>query len=378
MENNNSQRWYAIDAFRGITIAFMILVNTPGSWSYVYAPLKHADWHGCTPTDLVFPCFLFIVGISIYYSFKKKNNQQAIYYKILKRTAIIFSIGLLLHGFPYFNKNLADLRIMGVLQRIALVYCFSALLIQWLKPRQLVIAILIILIGYWLILWGFGSNTPYYMTAPYSLTGNIVREFDLWLLGANHMWQINGVPFDPEGILSTLPAISTCLIGYLTAYMINEKSLTKPQACYYLLSSGILLSLSGLLWNSYFPINKYLWTSSYVLFTTGIAQVILVLFIIVVDIKAWLKPVRPLLIFGANPLLSYILADLWVRVLLFVIQIKDDQSQIVSDGYQAFYQIVFVPLAGNWNGSLLFACFHVLAVWAIMLVFYKKQIFFKA
>ncbi|WP_163835471.1 acyltransferase family protein [Spartinivicinus ruber] len=373
MGNNNSQRWHAIDAFRGITIAFMILVNTPGSWSYVYQPLKHADWHGCTPTDLVFPCFLFIVGISIYYSLKKgNNNRQVIYYKILKRTAVICGIGLLLHGFPYFNKDIENLRIMGVLQRIALAYCFSALLIQWLKPKQLIITSLFILLSYWLILWSFGSEQPY------TMEGNIVREVDLWLLGANHMWQINGFPFDPEGILSTLPAIATCLIGYLTVYFINAKQTTKIQNCYYLFSYGALLTLLGYIWDNYFPINKYLWTSSYVLFTAGIAQIILALFIIAVDIKAWLKPVRPLLVFGANPLLSYILADLWARVLLFVIQIKDDESQITYDGYQNFYQTVFVPLAGHWNGSLLFACFHVLAIWAIMLIFYKKQIFFKA
>lgn len=373
MENNLSQRWYAIDAFRGITIAFMILVNTPGSWSYVYAPLKHADWHGCTPTDLVFPCFLFIVGLSIYYSFNKaKVNTQNIALKIIKRTAIIFGIGLLLHGFPYFNKDLADLRIMGVLQRIALVYCISALLINWLKPSKLIICCLTILLGYWLVLWRFDGSIPY------TMTNSIVRQIDLWLLGANHMWNIDGTPFDPEGILSTLPAIVTCLLGYLTAYMIHEKQLTKQQVCYYLFGSGILLVLLGALWGIYFPINKTLWTSSYVLFSAGFAQLILSLFIVIVDIKAWFKTIKPLLVFGANPLLSYILADLWVRILLFVIQIKDEQSQATHDGYYALYQTIFVPLAGNWNGSLLFALFHVLVIWIVMSVFYKKKVFFKA
>lgn len=365
---NQSKRFVALDAFRGLTIAGMILVNTPGSWRYVYSPLRHAEWHGCTPTDLVFPFFLFIVGAAMRFSFKKfdyKLHTNA-FIKIFKRTLLIFAIGLFLNAFP-FQRDLADLRILGVLQRIALAYGFAATFCLILNPKQLAIAIIALLMGYWALLWGFGS------AAPYALESNIVRTIDLRLLGESHLWHGHGIAFDPEGLLSTIPAIATALLGYLIGIQIQ----CRQQSHYLLrlLAFGILGVLLGLLWSIVLPINKALWTSSYVLYTAGIAVLLLTLFIYLIDIKGIQTWAHPFIVFGMNPLFVYSLSILWVKVILYLIKVPVHNENISL--YSWLYQFVFTPLFGNMNGSLMFALAHVIALWLLSLVLFQKRIFIK-
>ena len=248
-------RLLALDIFRGITIAAMIIVNIPGSWSYVYAPLRHAKWHGCTPTDLIFPFFLFIVGVAMTYSFKKFNNKISLIAvrKIAKRVLVIFLIGLALNAFP-FNTGFSNLRILGVLQRIAIAYGIAAILCLYFKQKKLIIISGLILIVYWLILIIFSQGDPYAMES------NLVRIIDLKIIGENHLWLGLGIPFDPEGLLSTLPAVVTVILGYLTGKLIQKESNLKS-AIYKLLLIGIAAIIAGLIWGMVFPINKSLWTS---------------------------------------------------------------------------------------------------------------------
>ena len=222
MEQSN--RYLALDVLRGMTIALMILVNTPGSWQYVYAPLRHAEWHGCTPTDLVFPFFLFVVGVSLFFSLAKyqiKLSKESLW-RIGRRTLLIFVLGIFINSYPQWLTDYSHLRIMGVLQRIAVAYGIAALIVL-VAPRRWLPGIgVFILLIYWGILYFFGGSDPY------SLPGNATIPFDRALLGENHLYRGFGIPFDPEGILSSLPSVVTVLIGYLAGMMIRE---TPSQSC---------------------------------------------------------------------------------------------------------------------------------------------------
>ncbi|HEY7883988.1 MAG TPA: heparan-alpha-glucosaminide N-acetyltransferase domain-containing protein, partial [Cellvibrionaceae bacterium] len=216
------QRFLSLDVMRGLTLALMILVNTPGSWSYAYGPLLHADWHGATFTDFIFPFFLFIVGSAMFFSWQRQAELSfaSRSLKILRRTALIFLIGLALNAYP-FTGDLDSLRILGVLQRIALAYCAAAFIIMLPGLYRGIIA-LVLLLGYWALL-NISSD-------PYSLAGNVVRQFDLWVMGANHLWTGKGIAFDPEGILSTLPAIVNVLLGFEAArVLISSADKTRAQ-----------------------------------------------------------------------------------------------------------------------------------------------------
>ncbi len=367
---NETNRFLALDAFRGMTIAAMILVNTPGSWSYVYVPLKHAAWHGCTPADLVFPFFLFIIGTAMWFSFGKFDHQgsPAALKKVLRRSVIIFSIGLVLSAFPFF-LDFSSLRLMGVLQRIALAYGLVSLLCLYLNQTAIIIISGIVLIGYWLLLWCFGG------VDPYTLENNLVRTIDLKIFGEEHLWKGTGIPFDPEGILSTLPAMVTVIIGYLTGIMIQSKPELRLVVPRMLLLGGIMVLL-GLLWNTIFPINKSLWTSSYVLYTAGIAILILTSFIWLIDIREYKKWAFPFVVFGMNSLFIYILSSLWVQTIIYLVRFKGVGGSVVT-GYNWLYKSVFVTITGNLNGSLLFAVSHIFAFWLLLLLLYKKRIFIK-
>ena len=206
-----SKRLLSIDVLRGMTIFFMIVVNTPGTWEFVYAPLRHAKWNGWTPTDLVFPFFVFIMGMAMSYSFRRyESNKEVLLKKIVKRTILIFLVGLLLNWYPFFNKGLSDLRIFGVLQRIALAYGLGALIIVFVRQKYLWACLAFILMAYWgILIWG--GQPP----DPLSLENNFVRIIDLTLFGENHIYQGYGIPFDPEGLLSSLPAAGTVILAYL-------------------------------------------------------------------------------------------------------------------------------------------------------------------
>ena len=354
------KRLLALDIFRGLTIAGMIVVNTPGTWEHVWSPLRHAKWDGCTPTDLVFPFFLFIVGVSMSYSFSKyvAGDRNTWIKKILKRTAIIFGIGILLNWFPFYSKHISDLRIFGVLQRIALAYCGAALLIVFLKKNWLYYAFAILLIGYWTILLAFGGDDAL------SLEGNLVRTLDLKLFGEQHLYGGYGMPFDPEGLLSTLPSIATALLGYFTGRAIQTQ-INLHAFIPKIVGIGFTLIAFATLWHYLgFPINKPIWSSSYVLFSGGIAMAGLGLLLWLLDIKKWDFWVYPFRAFGLNPLVSYILSGLFVKI-SFLIKIGDQNL------YSWIYTSIFQPLLGNLNGSLGFAIFYTTFIWLFAWALYK-------
>lgn len=223
------ERFLALDVFRGMTICFMIIVNTPGSGAIPYSPLEHATWHGFTPTDLVFPSFLFAVGNAMSFSFMKyaQAGNAAFLKKILKRTILIFLLGYLMYWFPFFRLNpvgeiiaapISNTRIMGVLQRIALCYFFASLLIHYLSPKRVIAVSVVLLIGYWLLLLGFGDSSQ-----PLSMLGNAGLYLDKFLMGNSHLYHGEGIPFDPEGWLGTLPAIVNVVVGFFAGKFLQEK-----------------------------------------------------------------------------------------------------------------------------------------------------------
>ena len=364
-------RYLSLDFFRGLTIALMIVVNTPGTYAHVYAPLRHAPWHGCTPTDLVFPFFLFIVGVALWFSFSKFNQQlsTALTKKILRRSILIFLVGTALAAYPFFGKNWAEFRIMGVLQRIGLAYGIAAFLCVALSRRALVGAVATMLLGYWAALWlGGGAD-------PFSKETNLVRQVDLLFLGAAHVYQKYGLPFDPEGLLSTIPAAATTILGYLSGSLIAAKGDDKKGLILDLLTYGAILGAVGLLWDLVFPINKPIWTSSYVLYAGGLAMILLSACIWFFDLKKWQAPAKPFLVFGANPLFAFVLSGLLLKTINLYKYV--DVEGKTRAGQYWLYKTFFAPLDGGEFGSLLFALAYMAFIWAVCWVPYKRKIYIK-
>ena len=367
-------RLISLDAFRGATIALMILVNTPGTWGHVYAPLRHAQWHGCTLTDLVFPFFLFIIGVSMRFSFEKYEfcKWGPLFKKVVWRTITIFTIGLLLNAFPFVRQDWdwSHFRIMGVLQRIALAYIMASFIVVRADIIGIVKISLGLLFGYWILLMGYGW---YSGLDPYALKSNLILIVDAYIFGENHLYGGTGIPFDPEGLLSTIPSIVTVLIGFLVGTMIktaeDHKANTQRMAVL-----GALLIIFGGGWGFVFPINKQLWTSSYVLYTSGIATVVLAGLIWLVDVKGLKTWTKPFVIFGANAIFLYAASSIWAKILL---KIRFELDGKMISGYGYLYQTVFQPFAGDLNGSFLFALFHVFMFWLILAWMYRKKIFIK-
>jgi len=349
-----------------MTICFMIIVNTPGSWKYVYTPLRHASWEGCSPTDLVFPFFVFIVGLSMVFSFSRIADQSKskIALKILKRTALIFLVGLLLNWFPFFHKNIADLRIMGVLQKIALSYGGAALIVLYFGKNWLPFLTGIILLGYWGILGYFGGDVPF------GLEENFVRTIDLKLFGAEHLYSGFGIPFDPEGLVGCIPSIGTVLLGYIFGSRILEVKSKERLVQEYSLAGIVLVGL-GIVWGFGFPIIKALWTSSYVLYTAGLALLLFAILIYIIDIanlKKWAYPFR---VFGLNPLFTYALSGLIIKLFMYVFKFDG------TNPYGWTYANVFQPAFGNHLGSFFQAVTYALLIWFFAWLLYRKKIVIK-
>ena len=368
---NSSQRYLSLDVLRGLTIATMITVNNPGTWEHIYAPLEHSKWHGCTPTDMVFPFFLFVVGVSMFFSFSKYNSalNKASLLKIGKRTFLIFAIGLFLNAFPQALTDFSKLRIMGVLQRIAITYGIGSLIVLAVPRKYLPLVGISILLAYWGILAWFGNGDPY------SLAGNAGNPVDLAVLGVSHMYKGFGIPFEPEGLLGTIPSIVTVIIGYLTGGLIKQTIKAKvPQM---LVVYGIAGVITGYLWGLLFPINKPLWTSSYVIYTAGWALLLLALLIWVIDIKGWSKWTSFFVVFGMNPLFIFALSGIYVKSIIYLIHIHETDGTI-SNGYSWLYHHIFQPLCSDPKvTSLLFALAHILIFWLIGFILYKKKICIK-
>jgi predicted acyltransferase len=291
----------ALDALRGLTVALMILVNTPGSWSYIYPPLRHAAWHGMTPTDLVFPLFLFIVGAAMAFSLPRDRPPSAsIVLGLIRRSLLLIGLGLLLNAYP-FAVAPEHLRLPGVLQRIGICYLLAGLMLLYLRGWRLWLVALGLLLGWWVLMLVPGAELAW------TLQHNMARRWDLVLLGESHLWQGAGLAFDPEGLLSTVPAVVSVLIGHAVAAEWRAGA-GSPACVRRLAAAALAMILLGLLWSPWMPINKSLWTGSFMLISSGIA----VWSLLLVDRLLRIEPLRtlaaPLRAYGQNPLLLYVLS----------------------------------------------------------------------
>jgi len=383
--NKQSGRLLSLDILRGITIAGMIMVNNPGTWQYIYAPLGHASWHGLTPTDLVFPFFMFIMGVSMYMSFRKFEFKatKASIYKIVKRTVLLFLVGMALGWFGKLCGGLSrgeniiaaathfdTLRILGVLQRLALAYGFAALIAVYVKPKHIIWSIVILLTGYFLLLL-FGNGFD-------KSENNIISIVDRAILGTAHMYRDTdaagtSIALDPEGLLSTLPSIAHVLIGYLFGKIIidNKDNHAKVEK---IMIWGTLLAFGGLLLQYGCPINKKIWSPTFVLTTTGFAAQLLALLIWIIDIKKKDRWTPFFHSFGVNPLIVYVFAGVFANILSNVKFMFRDEVISVK-GY--IYNVLIQPWAGNYFGSLLYALLFVTLCWLFGLFLYKKKIYIK-
>jgi predicted acyltransferase len=371
-KSSSAGRMLSLDVFRGITIAGMILVNNPGTWGAIYAPLKHAEWHGWTPTDLIFPFFLFIVGISITLAFARRvetgDDQYDLLKKVFKRSAVIFGLGLFLNGFPYFD--LAEIRIPGVLQRIAVCYLVASIIFLKTGWRTQAITATALLLLYWILMTivpvpGFGAG-------DLGKEGNLAAYLDRWLLG-HHIWK-GGVVFDPEGLLSTMPAIATTLSGILAGHWLRSTrtQLEKVGGMFFMGACAVAV---GWAWHSWFPINKSLWTSSYVVFTAGMALQLLAICYWLVDIKGYQRWCKPFLIFGVNALALFVFSGLLGRLMGVIKVPRGDGSSIALQPF--IFQNLFASWALPVNASLLYAVTYIFFWLLMMWLLYRKNIYIK-
>ncbi len=366
-----TKRLKSIDAFRGLTIAGMILVINPGSWKYIYPSLRHANWHGCTIADLVFPFFLFIVGVSITFSLGKAKSHDTqgtgLYLKIIKRTIILFVIGLFLNTFPKFN--IADIRIMGVLQRIAICYLIVSIVFIKTEFRTQAIITGALLFIYWAIMeW---IPIPNAELGSYE-KGKTVATFVDKLILKGHMGYYEKLG-EPEGIISTIPALSSTLFGVLTGqYLKLKKGIKKTSITLFL--CGLVLAIVGLVWSNSLPINKQLWTSSYATLTTGLALILFSIFYYVIDGIQYQKWTKPLIVFGMNAITVYVLSIILARIIKMLTFVVDDKTYHLRSW---MYENYFLGLFGNYGASLVYALLYCVFWCGIMWIFYSRKIFIK-
>lgn len=412
-----NQRFYSLDVFRGATVCLMILVNNPGNWSYIYDPLEHAPWHGLTPTDLVFPFFLFAVGNAMSFVMPRleAGGDTQFWKKVLKRSALIFLIGLFLNWWPFvtevnrlvdgtlefqrvsifkgftwidYSKDKAGnivetvkgVRILGVLQRIAIAYFFASVLVYYLKARKAFLAGMIFLLLYWMFCV-VGNPAD-----PYSLKGWFGTAIDKWILGETHLYKGEGIPFDPEGLMSTLPAIVQVIFGYLVGDYIQKKSKPLPLPDQPALTSGglyemltglfvigVALIVTGFCWDMVFPINKKIWTSSYVIYTTGLAILTIATMIYMIEIKNIRGGLARFFdVFGKNALFVFALSAFLPKGLA-LIKLGDGVNP-----WNWLYKSVLIHIPGaKENGSLAYALCVITFMWAICWWMDKKRIYVK-
>ncbi len=370
-----SQRLLSLDVFRGITIAGMILVNTPGTWEFVYPPLRHAEWHGCTPTDWVFPFFLFIMGVAVPLALGKRlersDDRRQIMSKIFRRTLAIFTVGLFLNAFPKFD--FAHLRIPGVLQRIALVYFFSSLIFVYVKGWR---AQALLSVGLLLLYWFLMTIVPVPDGNPPNLQPetNLGAWLDRTILGTDHLWK-NAVTWDPEGILSTIPAIVTGMIGVFTGLWLKTKH-DHYQKLTGIFAVGVLLTALGLIWDVAFPINKKIWTSSYVLYVGGVGLLFFGIIYWLVDVLQYKGWIKPFVVYGTNALFAYFMSSFVVKLMMIPKwELPDGGTRNL---YGKIYHDIFAPLfASPYNASLAFAITYVLFIMGLTWILYWRKIFIK-
>ena len=363
------KRYLSLDILRGLTVAMMIMVNNPGSWSHIYPILRHASWSGCTPCDLVFPFFLFCVGVSMTFALAKYPGLTApAVRKVLKRGFLLYIIGFLLTAYPFFpahrNPDLTawqnwlewagNLRLMGILQRISLSYILASVLVLWLRTTKKIALAAGALCALHLALLLIFAGPE----GAFSLEGNFARKVDLVLLGEQHMYHGYGLPFDPEGLLGTLTGAATVLLGYMIGQVVKSDAPVNVSAKVFSISAGLLLG--GLALGLVVPINKPMWTASYVLYTAGWASFVLALLIYLVDVRGWEKPFFPFKALGMNALAVFVLSGLIMKILW---RFTDwDYTQIF--GHTEFM-------------SFLFSFLYMLVNLGIAVILYKRKIFIK-
>jgi predicted acyltransferase len=396
------ERLVSLDVFRGVTVAGMLLVNDPGSWGAIYSPLEHAQWHGWTPTDLIFPFFLFIVGITTHLSLSARrargDSDGRLVTQVLRRGALIFAFGFFLNGFPFFDPApghfwssvvdrfgmspvtheslMGTIRILGVLQRIALAYAFGALLSLRTTARQQVVMVTVLLLGYWLLLTlvpvpGEGVIGALVLDAP---ARTLAAHVDRAVLGS-HIY--NGTKlWDPEGILSTIPAVGTVLLGVFAGRWIGSgRPLLERISGMYV--AGALGMVVGLVWNWAFPINKQLWTSSYVVFTAGMACTAIATCMWLVDLHNRRRWAMPFVMFGLNPIVAFVGSGLMARTIYTLVKVP-----AAGGGYMSLEEWIYRHFFLSWipqpeTASLAFAVMFVLVWLGIMAVLYRRRVFLK-
>ena len=373
------KRLTSLDVFRGITITGMILVNMAGVSDQVYPPLLHADWNGCTPTDLVFPFFLFIIGVAIAFSFSKyKENKLTLGLghtlplgRILRRSAILFALGLLLNGF--WNYNWSTIRIMGVLQRISLAYLLATLVILKLPRKGQWAIALLLLLGYWLAMSFI--PVPGYGVGNLSRDGNLGAYLDRLIIGTAHLYKgdnFNSMG-DPEGLFSTLPAVVSVLLGCFTGDWLRKQPVNSRTSMDLVLV-GLSCLVIGEVWGFWFPINKKLWTSSYVVFTAGWALLLLAACYELIEVRGLRRWGKPFEIMGLNAIFAFVASVLMIKIL---VKTHIGTGEKAPTTYTWIYEHFFVPWAGAMNGSLFFAMVTVLFWWVVLYGMYRQRWFVK-
>ena len=376
-------RLSSLDVFRGITIAAMILANMAGVAGdvYVYRPLSHSEWHGCTPTDLIFPCFLFIVGVAMTFSLSKYTAEnkptKAVYLRILRRTAILFILGLVLNGFwnqGVWTFDLSSIRLMGVLQRIALTYLFASLIVLKLPRKSQWLVAGGLLIAYWLTMMYI--PVPDYGAGVLTREGNFGAFIDRLIIPKAHLYKGDGFNFlgDPEGLFSTIPAIVSVLAGYFTGQWIKDKKQATSHTSMDLVLFGLCCLVIAIIWDVAFPINKKIWTSSYVLFTTGWALMLLAACYELIEvrlIKRWSKPFE---IMGLNAIALFVASVFLIKI---TAKTQLGTGETAVSIYNWIYQNIFASWSGNFNGSFLFALVTLLFWYGVAVLMYQKRWFIK-
>ncbi len=355
-------RLVSLDVFRGATIASMILVNDPGS-SETYSQLEHAQWHGWTFTDLVFPFFLWIVGVAMTLSFSSRTargeDRRALLLHVVKRSAIIFAIGLFLNGFPYFR--LGTIRIPGVLQRIAICYLIAAAIFLYSSVRGQILWIFGLLAAYWMAMTLV--PVPGYGPGVLQPVGNFAQWIDSMVL-SGHMWRSTKV-WDPEGLVSTVPAVATVLFGVLAGQLLRAPRFSPAEKTAWMLAWGNTMLLAGNTMSVFLPINKNLWTSSFSVFMAGMALIVFAVCYWMVDVQGWRRWTHPFVVFGMNAIAMFVFSGLLARILM------------LADWKKPVYDRVFAPLASPLNASLLYAICFVLVCYSVAWFLHRRKWFVK-
>ncbi len=379
MTPSKPARLLSLDFFRGLTVAAMILVNNPGSWSHIYAPLAHAEWNGCTPTDLIFPFFLFIVGVSIAYAMGSKKTDPSTHAetikKAIKRGLTLFGLGLFLSLYPKIFTDpigaFENVRIPGVLQRIGVVFIICSFIFLKQTEKQIFKWIIIFLAAYWALMT--------FVPVPGVGYANLEKETNLgaWLdrtiLTEAHLWK-SAKTWDPEGILSTMPAIATGLFGVLVGAFLKRKDKDEAYKIAWLFSVGTLAVIAGLSWDLIFPINKSLWTSSYVLYSGGLATIGLALSYWLIDVEKYNRFTTPFVVYGVNAITVFFVSGILPRT-LNLIKIQTETGEVGA--LSLFYKTFFVPYFSPINASLAYAIVFILFFYVILFWMYKKNIIIK-